>query len=233
MTKINNFILLSQIDEDISEIESSQGDLPNRIKKLELSKKDLEKNKDLFSSKESEGSKSKKGLLIEQESYNQKLEKYKEQLYLVKNNKEYDALNSEMDLAKEQLFKINEALKSIETEKTEVNEKNKLNDSDLDECVTKLNELSASLNDSISDYKDRYEKLKSNRGKVIKKVDRNRLTLYDKMLGAKGHGMVSILSESCGSCFTVLPTQLVTEVKQNIDFKNCPSCNILLYYEEQ
>ena len=155
MTKINNFILLSQIDEGIIEIESSQGDLPNRIKKLELTKKDLEKNKDLFLSKESEGSKGKKDLLIEQESYNQKLEKYKEQLYLVKNNKEYDALNSEIDLAKDQLFKINEALKSIETEKTEVDEKNKLNDSELNECVTKLNELSASLDDSISDYKDR------------------------------------------------------------------------------
>ena len=45
MTQINDFILLSQIDENINEIESSQGDLPNRIKKLELTKKNLEENK--------------------------------------------------------------------------------------------------------------------------------------------------------------------------------------------
>ena len=233
MTQINDFILLAQIDENINEIEASQGDLPNRIKKLELTKKNLEENKDLFSSKETENNKSKKDLLLEQESYNQKLEKYKEQLFLVKNNKEYDALNSEIDSAKEELFRINESLKSIESEKVEFEEKNKLNSSELDECTTKLNQLSASLDDSISDYKDKYEKLKSDRAKVVKKVDKNQLSLYSKMLGANGHGMVSIVSESCGNCFTVLPTQLVTEVKQNIDFKNCPSCNILLYYEQQ
>ena len=48
MTKIKDFILLAQIDEDINEIESSQGDLPSRIKKLELTKDNLEKNKTLY-----------------------------------------------------------------------------------------------------------------------------------------------------------------------------------------
>ena len=233
MTKIKDFILLAQIDEDINEIESSQGDLPSRIKKLELTKDNLEKNKTLYSSKESEASSSKKDLLQEKDTYSQKLEKYKDQLFLVKNNREYDALNSEIDLAKEELFKINESLKSIESEELEFSEKNKLNESELEECVAKLNELNSSLSDSINDYKDKYEKLKSDRNKIIEKADVAILGSYNKMLKAKGHGMVPMLNNSCGSCFTVLPAQLVTEVKQNLDFKNCPSCNILLYYEEE
>ena len=101
------------------------------------------------------------------------------------------------------------------------------------ELDSKMKQLMDDENNIHSDYKDKYEKLKSDRAKVVKKVDKNQLSLYSKMLGANGHGMVSIVSESCGNCFTVLPTQLVTEVKQNIDFKNCPSCNILLYYEQQ
>ena len=36
MTKINSLISLATIDEQIQEIESSQGDLPSRIKKIEL-----------------------------------------------------------------------------------------------------------------------------------------------------------------------------------------------------
>ena len=226
MTKIKDFILLAQIDEDINEIESSQGDLPSRIKKLELTKDNLEKNKTLYSSKESEASSSKKDLLKEKDTYSQKLEKYKD-------NREYDALNSEIDLAKEELFKINESLKSIESEELEFSEKNKLNESELEECVAKLNELNSSLSDSINDYKDKYEKLKNDRSKIIEKADIAILGSYNKMLKAKGHGMVPMLNNSCGSCFTVLPAQLVTEVKQNLDIKNCPSCNILLYYEEE
>ena len=232
MAEINDFILLAKIDEDIIEIESSQGDLPNRIKKLTSDKENLEENKGLFSSKEEERNKSKNTLASDKEMYSQKLEKYKDQLYLVKNNKEYDALNSEIDVVKDELFQINESLKSIEIEKIEIEEKSKLNDSNLGECTEKLDKYKTILDESISDYKDQYEKLKKQRLKITKKVNVNILNTYNQMLDAKGHGMVSILSDSCGSCFTVLPTQLVTEVKQNIDFKNCPSCNILLYYEE-
>ena len=232
MTQINDFILLAKIDEDIIEIESSQGDLPDRINKLEIDKKHFEENKALFSSKEKDRSKNKNALTSDKEIYSDKLEKYKDQLYLVKNNKEYDALNSEIDTVKDELFQINDSLKSIEIEKTEIEEKSKLNNSNLSECTEKLDKYNVMLDESISDYKDQYEKLKDQRLKIEKKVDGNILKVYNKMLDAKGHGMVSILSDSCGSCFTVLPTQLVTEIKQNIDFKNCPSCNILLYYEE-
>ena len=232
MAEINDFILLAKIDEDIIEIESSQGDLPNRIKKLKVDKENLEENKALFSSKEEEQNKSKNDLTLDKEMYSQKLEKYKDQLYLVKNNKEYDALNSEIDVVKDKLFQINESLKSIEIEKMEIEEKSKLNDSNLSECTEKLDKYNAMLDESISDYKDQYEKLKIDREKITKKANVAILGSYNKMLNAKGHGMVPMLNGSCGSCFTVLPAQLVTEVKQNIDFKNCPSCNILLYYEE-
>ena len=97
----------------------------------------------------------------------------------------------------------------------------------------KLDKYNAMLDESISDYKDKYEKLKNDRSKIIEKADIAILGSYNKMLKAKGHGMVPMLDNSCGSCFTVLPAQLVTEVKQNLDIKNCPSCNILLYYEEE
>ena len=42
----------------------------------------------------------------QKEDFDVKLEKYKYQLYLVKNNKEYDALNSEMDVIKSELAEI-------------------------------------------------------------------------------------------------------------------------------
>ena len=52
------------------------------------------------------------------------------------------------------------------------------------------------------------------------------------MLDAAGHGMVPVSVDACISCYTVLPAQLITEIKLNEDFKNCPSCGVLLYYQE-
>ena len=63
-------------------------------------------------------------------------------------------------------------------------------------------------------------------------MDESILQRYNLMLDAKGYGAVPIIGNACGACYTTLPTQLVTEVKQKLNFKYCPSCTILLYSDE-
>ena len=55
---------------------------------------------------------------------------------------------------------------------------------------------------------------------------------YNRMFEAKGYGAASILGEACGACYTSFPPQLVSELKDQADFKYCPSCNILVYLEQ-
>ena len=44
MTGMDNLISLAMVDEEIKEIESSRGDLPSRIEKLETDKRNFENN---------------------------------------------------------------------------------------------------------------------------------------------------------------------------------------------
>ena len=84
------------------------------------------------------------------------------------------------------------------------------------------------------EHKTEYDSLVKKRDQLMPNLDSNSLQVYDRMLKAKGHGMVPVSgSNACGNCFTVLPTQLITEIKPNLEIKHCPSCNILLYYDEE
>ena len=234
MSAITNFISLSKIDEKIQEIESSKGNLPARLEKLETNYNDLNENKSSLGEKITELDKNKTSLLNQKEDFDVKLEKYKDQLYLVKNNKEYDALNSEMDVIKSELAEIAKELSSIDIDKVNFEEQNKTIGLEMEECSERLKKVESQLKESTVHTKTEYDSLVKKRDQLMPNLDSNSLQVYDRMLKAKGHGMVPVSgSNACGNCFTVLPTQLITEIKPNLEIKHCPSCNILLYYDEE
>jgi hypothetical protein len=232
MTKISNLISLASIDEKITEIESSQGDLPSRIEKIEIEKSTLDKKTEELNSKIDELNKKQSSLGIEKEESNAKLAKYKDQLYLVKNNKEYDAINAEIDMAKNAIFKISEELLEVDKNKEDIEEKIKLYQSQDEEFTQVLDKYSKQLKDSISTNEKEYNNLKLQKEKIIGTIDSNILSRYNIMFNAKGFGAAAITGNACGACYTTLPTQLIQEIKEKAEIKYCPSCAVLLYFDE-
>ena len=232
MTTIENLISLAKVDEEIKEIESSRGDLPSRIEKLKIEKNDDEIKIQELTSKLADFDKKESELQRNKEDYQISLDKYKDQLYLVKNNKEYDALNNEIDLVKKNLIDVAEELTLAFNNKENINEEIKLSKSSVDDKAAMLDKYSSQLNNLINENEKEYKNLSLKKKQLVNKMDESILQKYNLMLDAKGYGAVPIIGNACGACYTTLPTQLVTEVKQKLDFKYCPSCTILLYSDE-
>ena len=232
MTTIENLISLAKVDEEIKEIESSRGDLPSRIEKLKIEKNEDEIKIQELTSKLADFDKKESELQRNKEDYQISLDKYKDQLYLVKNNKEYDALNNEIDLVKKNLIDVAEELTLSFNNKENINEEIKLSKSSVEDKAAMLDKYSSQLNNLINENEKEYNNLSLKKKQLVNKMDESILQRYNLMLDAKGYGAVPIIGNACGACYTTLPTQLVTEVKQKLDFKYCPSCTILLYSDE-
>ena len=232
MTGMDNLISLAMVDEEIKEIESSRGDLPARIEKLETEKKKVEAEIVNFNDKLNDLNSRQTELNRDKENYDSNLEKYKDQLYLVKNNKEYDALNTEIDVVKDNLSQISGELLAISENKNSIEEDLKLNQSHIEEYSEKIDKYSSQLNHLMSDKEKEYKNLTLQKEKLIVNMDDNILQKYNRMLEAKGFGAAAVIGEACEACYTTLPTQLISEIKQKTEFKYCPSCTILLYFEE-
>ena len=232
MATVDNLRSLAMIDEEIKEIESSRGDLPSRIEKLEIEKKSTESEIQNLNNKINELSDSQVELNKNKEENDLNLGKYKDQLYLVKNNKEYDALNTEIDVVKNNLSQISGELSAINENKKSIEEDVKLKQTHIEECSEKLDKYSSLLKSLMNDKEKEYKNLSLQKEKLIGNMDNEILAKYNIMLAAKGYGAAAVMGDACEACYTTLPTQLVSEIKQKTEFKYCPSCTILLYFGE-
>ena len=229
---VNKLIELQKIDTRLLEIEEIKGDLPNIVKKTEQLVQNLKKSVDENKNFIAEIDKNVRELSAKINDSNEKLKKYKDQLYLVKSNKEYDALMLEIDHIKEFLDVVETNILDLEEKKSELEEKNKSNTLDIESNQEYLNESTLELKDTMSSTKNEEKDLNLQRDDLVKNIDNNFISSYERLRGARrGNAMVPLNRGACGNCFNQLPPQMVIEVKQNNSIKNCDSCGVFLYYE--
>ncbi len=97
---LEKLIELQDIDTRLYEIEELKGGLPEKVKTLATQIENLKTENDESSTRIDEIAKEVRSAAQIIEDGSVKLAKYKEQLYLVTSNKEYDALLKEIDLIK-------------------------------------------------------------------------------------------------------------------------------------
>ena len=154
----------------------------------------------------------------------EKINKLTDQLFLVTNNKQYDALTNEIEHLKEQK-KENEELLISNLEEKETLEKNiNENEASLEELKTDLDVRRNKLDEALSETADEKAALENSRKKQVTEIDDNTMQVYNKVISARsGIAVVPLSGNSCGGCGAALPLQMVSEIRAG-DLHNCQSC---------
>jgi len=231
--ELENLISLQSVDSKILDIESLAGDLPERVKKNE---NEIEKiNFDISSINEKLETleKDNRKLKSETEDGQINLNKYKDQLFLVKSNKEYDALNNEIDHLKKILSESEENYILFEEEKEKLLELKKDNESRLSDLSETLQKEKERLNRALDESKLELEQLNKNRKNIVTQINSSYLNQYDTLKNVKGVGVAALNGSCCGNCYSMLPPQMVVEIKSNNIIHSCPSCSVYSYWEKE
>ena len=231
--ELENLISLQSIDSKILDIESLAGDLPQKVEKKEQAIKEMSDNLDAGSQRLEGIEKENRKLKSEIEDGETSLAKYKDQLFLVKSNKEYDALNNEIDHLKKTISESEEKYILLEEEKETLL---KTKESDESEIAT-LNEIlekeKARLDGALNESKSELEELNINRKSIMNKIESSYLSQYNTLKEVKGMGVAPLNGNCCGSCYSTLPPQMVVEIKSNNIIHSCPSCSVYSYWEKE
>ena len=226
---ITRLVELQDIDSQLEDLNSLLGDLPKMVDELnekENSLKDrVEADKVSLKEINLNSSKSEKVNSDIQE----KINKLTDQLFLVTNNKQYDALTNEIEHLKEQK-KENEELLISNLEEKETLEKNiDENEASLEELKTDLDVRRNKLDEALSETADEKEALENSRKKQVTEIDDNTMQVYNKVISARsGIAVVPLSGNSCGGCGAALPLQMVSEIRAG-DLHNCQSCGRFVY----
>ena len=226
---ITRLVELQDIDSQLEDLNSLLGDLPKMVDELnekENSLKDrVEADKVTLKEINLNSSKSEKVNSDIQE----KINKLTDQLFLVTNNKQYDALTNEIEHLKEQK-KENEELLISNLEEKETLEKNiNENEASLEELKTDLDVRRNKLDEALSETADEKAALENSRKKQVTEIDDNTMQVYNKVISARsGIAVVPLSGNSCGGCGAALPLQMVSEIRSG-DLHNCQSCGRFVY----
>ena len=233
MNLLEQLIKLQEIDTAIMEIEELQGDLPKKVDELTTTMSELEV---AITSAESRLTEVKveirKMQTLEQERKD-KIAKLQDQLYLVKTNREYDALMTEIDFLKEELDKEEMRELELSEEKDQLTEQLETDKSKNEEMSQELGTQKKELENRIEETEEEHNELSQRREKVIKNIDKPNLALYHRVRGAReGVAVVPVVNHACGGCHSRIPSQLEAEIRSGDKMTQCNSCRRILYWEK-
>ena len=230
---MEKLIELQGIDTKLRDLNDLLGDLPSRVEELdqqeESIKNSLVEQKDRL--KELEVEMHKRDVSIAQ--INDKINKFKDQLFLVTNNKQYDALMLEIDHLKEQrATNETESIAFLE-EKETLTESVESMESGLGELSQNLRVRREKLETAISQSAEEKSSLEQQRTEQVNGIDLNIVSVYDRVMKAKdGLAVVHLSDSSCGGCGARIPAQMITEVRAKIVMHRCDVCGRFLYNQE-
>lgn len=231
MNSTLSLIKLQDIDTQLLEISELLGDLPVKVDKLieeeQQLKEDIDQRKSRI--KEIELEISKKDLQVK--SLTVKIDRLKDQLFLVKTNKQYDALSQEIDYLKEELnnIELNE-LELIE-EKDTLSTESEKRENNLESLTEDLHKRKSNLESLIEESSEKKMNLESDRSDIVKELSGSVISKYDRVFVARdGLAVVETLGTSCGGCGSIVPPQKIAELKQGTTLQTCDVCSRFLFW---
>ena len=158
------------------------------------------------------------------------IKKYTDQLNNVKNNREFDALNKEIEL---QGLEILAAEKRIIDIGRQIEEKNEMIEgvkTGLDGRIIDLEHKKSELTEIVAETEKEEANILKERAETEKHVEEKLLKAYDRIrLNVKnGIAVAPILRSSCGGCFAKMPPQLEADIKSYKKIVICEHCGRVL-----
>ena len=221
---------LQQIDSQLDELQILKGELPMEVADLEdeVAGLDTRIKKLKAALKESEQDIAKMQTTAKESDAN--IKRYQKQLEEVKNNREFEALQKEIELAK---LDIQLSDKRVREAKAGLDGKKETMIIAESKYEAKLKELDAKkveLKGIIEKTENEEVKLRSHSEKARKGIEARLLNAYDKTRRTYRNGVavVTVERNSCGGCFNRVPPQAKLEIGLHKRVIACEHCGRIL-----
>ena len=230
---ILNLVELQAIDSQLEDLNSLLGDLPKMVEELNNQENSLKiKIEDAKINLKNVNLNTNKSETINTE-IQEKINKLTDQLFLVTNNKQYDALTTEIEHLKDQKGEHETLIITYIEEKEELEKSISENETQLEGLKTDLDSRRKKLDEALLNTAEEKEALEKSRKEQVVMIDENTINIYNKVILARsGTAVVSLSGDSCGGCGSALTLQLASEIRAG-NMHRCDSCGRFVYSKKK
>jgi uncharacterized protein len=224
---------LQRVDSSLDELHELKGDLPHLVEVLEKRLRDREQLRKTLEETVKSSIIRRDQIDLEIVTTKEKIEKYKEQQFQIKTNKQYDALTREIDLSQERITTLEKEMESVEGKTTIAKSDLEAVLPELDELKKELKERQAELDHVNKEHEDEELKLKHEREKLTVRIEKGDLKQYERIRKALGgKAVVPVRRNACGGCFKRVPPQVAVELRKNSKVMMCEHCGRMLVSDD-
>jgi len=230
---IKMLIELQELDSAIFDVKRLLDGIPEKIKEMDRILEEKSANLKTLEEESKKLQVNHKQKEMELKTKEETIKKHQAQLYKIKTNQEYTALEKETgsvkadsSLLEEEIInileKVDEIKKSIAEEKQVLEAEKKNVDEEKKKIWAEKKEAEAE-----------YDNLNNKRKEFTSRIDKSVLSKYERILRNKnGLALVPIVGDTCGGCNMNLPPQVINEARLKKDLTFCGNCARILYVKE-
>jgi uncharacterized protein len=228
--KLQKLWNLQQNDSQLDEIQILKGELPMEVSDLEdeVAGLDTRIKKLKAALKESEQDVARMGATAKEAEAN--IKKYQKQLDEVKNNREYEALQKEIELAKLDIQLSEKRTREAKGQLDAKKESLAITESKFEAKQKELEAKKVELQGIIEKTEKEENRLRALSDQARQGIEARLLNAYDKTRRTYRNGLavVTVERNSCGGCFNLVPPQVQLEIGLHKKIIACEHCGRIL-----
>jgi len=235
-TVLMKLLEAQEIDLKIDRLVKSKKEYPKQIETLKKEIMVLKKTLDDTEAHIAEKQENRR--LIEEEIAAERdvLIKKEKKLLETKTNKEYTAVQHEIESSRERIDNMEtedlELMTDLDTLNPQGEELNEKTETVMANNTSIIEDIEKRFNSIESDIAILEQKLKN----IFKHVDKGTVAVYNRLRKGKGGLAVTMVDKdrlSCGGCYKQLPPQKVLEVRRSKKLIFCESCGRVLVWDSR
>ncbi len=228
--KLSNLYKLQKLVSEIDNIKTLRGELPLEVQDLEDEVEGLTTRIEKIQAEESDLQHEINSRKNDNCVYEQNIERYKEQLKNVRNNREYDSLNKQIELQELDIELNNKKMAEAKERKEEMEEEIKRCSAEVGECRADLEIKKSELEEVVAETKAGEEKLRE-QAKNLETLIEPRLLAAFKRIRKNSHNglaVVYVQRNACGGCFNKIPPQRQLDIRMRKKIIVCEYCGRIM-----
>lgn len=224
---------LQKTDQDLHELEQFKVDIPNQLDTMETAQSEAETRLSDQETKVEDIEKDRRQYERDLEAAQEQVKKYQGQLFSVKTNKEYDALQAEIQAQKNRISELEDAILQLITEVETEQETLETIRGETESLIERFGEERTALESRLSAVDEDVAVKMDERKRMALRVENRVLKVYDRIRrNLRGMTVVPLKKGACSGCFHVIPLQVIMQIRQGRRLISCESCGRILILEE-
>jgi len=233
--QLSLLVELGKLESRLDETRADRDLIPRRREELQA---DLGRLREEIAAKETElDSLRRSRRFAEQdlEGEREKLSRYKVQLFQIKTNKEYRAMEEEIQAGEKRVSELEDQILGMMEKEDELGSAIDELKGRYQERVKEVEARNRELDAEEVDLSGRIERDERAIAELVGRIDSSVLKEYQRIRNGKQNhrAIVPLTSKGvCGGCYSIIPLQTIAEIKKGDRIIVCAHCGRILYYTQ-